>query len=289
MYSYINIKGSEFDLNNSNILYNIFPELLHIIDRTANNSWKLDDRMEFYNIILVYAGKAEYTCNGKKILASEGDFIFFKPGDVRTATTFSDNFLKCYAVDFKFTCPVYNNSTWELASPELPFSFYQRIEDKYLFSRLSDLFIKLTHSALSNSIVGKVRERTTFIDILTLLLQYSDGNQYNYSNIRKVDKIIDYMTENYNRNITLLELSKHFQISGSYLGNIFKKVTGKSTIEYLISIRINKAKSLLKDGLTVSETSKLVGFNDIFYFSKAFKKHEGMSPTQFINLEKGEI
>ncbi|MDP4088583.1 MAG: AraC family transcriptional regulator [Bacillota bacterium] len=276
-------------METSNYLYEIFPEVLYVVDRKANLSWKLDDTLGFYNIMLLYDGKAEFTCNDTTIQASGGDLIFHKPGDRRKAQTFAESPMKSFAVDFLYTCPVYEDGQWKLVNSELPFSHIQNIDDKYLFSRLVNLFSQLNRSFLSTKDVGRVNERLIFCEILALLFKFKEGNEYNYSNSKKVDKVINYMTENYAENITLQQLAEEFQISPSYLGNIFKKVTGKSTIEYLINIRINKAKSLLKDEFTVSETSKLVGFNDIFYFSKAFKKHEGMSPSQYMILQKNEI
>lgn len=263
-------------------LNGIFPEILFTIDRNATANWSLNNIMNNHNLMLIYEGRAEFTCNNEKSFVSRGDLVYCKPGDHRLAHTFPDNLMKSFAVDFMYTCPVYKENEWKLIKPDLPFSFIQRIEDENLLSRIIDLFSRLTRSSLSTKNVNKVKERIILIEILTHLFQYSEGNQYNYSNMRKVDKIINYMTENYVRNITLQELSDYAQISSSYLGSIFKTVTGKSTIDYLIEIRLNKAKSLLRDGLTVSETSKIVGFNDIFYFSKTFKKHEGVSPTQYV-------
>ncbi|OPJ59883.1 AraC family transcriptional regulator [Clostridium oryzae] len=271
-------------MNQPKYIYEVFPKILYIIDRNANLSWKLDDQINFYNIMLLYDGKAEFTCNSTTIQASSGDLLFHKPGDVRKAHTYTESPMKCYAVDFLYTCPIYQDNQWKFVNAPLPFSYSQKIGDKYLFSRLIDLFSRLNRSYLSTKDVSGVNQRLIFSEILALLFRYKEGNQYNYSNSRKVDKIINYMTENYMENITLQQLAEHSRISPSYLGSIFKKVTGKSTIEYLINIRITKAKSLLRDGFTVSETSKLVGFNDIFYFSKAFKKHEGISPSQYIDL-----
>jgi YesN/AraC family two-component response regulator len=91
------------------------------------------------------------------------------------------------------------------------------------------------------------------------------------------------MVENYARSLTLSELSNYSGVSVSYLGYIFKSVTGRSPIDYLIEIRINMAKNLLKDGVSVTETSSLVGFNDIYYFSKVFKAREGISPSKYID------
>lgn len=276
-------------LNISNFLYEIFPEIIHVVDRNANISWKLDDRLSFYNLMLIYDGKTEFFCNDTKFVASRGDLIFYKPGDIRKAHTFPDNLMKAFAIDFQYTCPIYSDGNWKHENCEIPFSFTQRIEDEYLLLKLMDLFSRLNQFALSTKSTKRVNERLIFTEILTLLFQYKEGNHYSYSNIRKIDKVINYMTENYSQNITLQQLAEYSQISSSYLGSIFKKVTGKSTIEYLINIRINKAKSLLKDGFTVSETSKLVGFNDIFYFSRAFKKYEGINPSQYINLQSSEM
>lgn len=270
-------------------LYEIFPEILYVVDRNANMSWRLNNKMASYNMMLIYDGKAEFTCNEITFEASKGDLVFYKPGDTRKAVTFPDSLIKCYAADFLYTCPTFENGSWKLLNIELPFSHVQKIEDEHLFSRLADLFTLLTRSALSSKSRSKVKERSIFSEILTLLFQYKEGYQYSYSSVRKVDRVISYMTENYSQNITLQQLSDYAQISSSYLGSIFKKVTGKSTIDYLIDIRINKAKSLLRDGFTVSDTSKLVGFNDIFYFSRAFKKHEGISPSQYMNVYYGEL
>lgn len=270
-------------MNQINHIYEIFPKILYVVDRRANLSWKLDDHMSFYNIMLIYDGKAEFTCNNTTIQASGGDLLFYKPTDIRKAHTFSENSMKCFGIDFLYACPLYEDGQWKFVNSTLPFSFFQTIDDKFLFSRLFDLFSRLNRFFLSNKDINKVNERLIFSEILMLLFQYKEGNQYNYSNLKKVDKIIHYMTENYMNNITLQQLADYSQISPSYLCDIFKKIIGKSAIEYLINIRITKSKSLLKDGLTISETSKLVGFNDIFYFSKAFKRREGISPSQYID------
>lgn len=269
-------------------LCNIFPEILYVADRTTTPSWKLHESMNRHNLMLIYDGMAEFTCNEKKFQASKGDLVYYKIGDFRKAHTFSDNVLKCFAIDFMYTIPVFENNEWCFINSELPLFHIQKIHDEYLLARLHELFSKLTRLALSAKNERNNEERLIFTKILTLLLEYKKDNIYNYSIIRKVEKIINYMAENYKNDITLQDIATYAQISPSYLGSIFKKITGKSTIDYLIQVRINKAKSLLLDGFTVSETSKLVGFKDIFYFSRAFKKHEGVSPSQYVALYIGE-
>ncbi|NLV36813.1 MAG: helix-turn-helix transcriptional regulator [Clostridiaceae bacterium] len=269
------------DYSTFTTLHNMFPKLLYVIDRNATAGWVLNNVMSCHNLMLVYEGQAEFICNGNKCTASKGELIYHKPGDKRYARTFPNTLLRCYAIDFVYTCPVFENGEWKLIDMELPFSFSQRITDEYLFIKVTELFSQLTKSALSAREQATVRERAIFIEILTLLFQSTQREQYNYSSVRIVDKVISYMIENHARSLTLPELSEYAGVSISYLGYVFRNVTGKSPIDYLIEIRINMAKNLLKDGVSVTETSSLVGFNDIYYFSRVFKAREGISPSKY--------
>ncbi len=270
-----------------NDLKNIFPELLYIIDRNATASWSLyNSKMNNHNLMLVYGGQAEFFCNGVRHLASRGDLIYFKPGDYRIARTNPVMPVKSFAVDFVYTCPVFRDGEWLTIEADLPFQFSQKITDDYLLHKLTDLFSLLTKSALSAGNRTEVKGRAVFIEILMLLFQFVQRNQYNYSSIRAVERVISHMTEKHATNLSLTELAEYAGVSQSYLGSIFRNVTGRSTIDYLIEIRINKAKTLLKDGCSVSETSRLVGFNDIYYFSRAFKKYAGVCPSKYTGLSE---
>lgn len=264
-------------------LHNIFPKLLYVVDRNATAGWTLNNKMTCHNLMLLYDGQAEFYCNGKKYTASKGDLIYYKPGDARVARTFPHAPIKCFAVDFVYTCPVYENGEWKSAGTELPFLFAQQLTDEYLLIKVTELFSQLTKSALSVREQAQVKERAVFTEILTLLFQFTQREQYSYSRVRIIDKVISYMIENHSRNLTLAELSEYSGVSISYLGSLFRSVTGRSPIDYLIEIRINMAKNLLKDGLSVTETSSLVGFNDIYYFSRAFRKREGICPSKYIS------
>lgn len=271
--------------DNTKYLSNIFPELLYVVDRNATASWRLyNNSMTNHNLMLVYDGRAEFFCNGSRHNASKGDLLYFKPGDMRIAGTNPESPVKCFAVDFTYTCPVYEAGRWAAYTPDLPFPFVQHLADEYLFRKLTDLFTQLTKSALSSGSLIEVKGRSVFSEILILLFQYLQRDQYNYSGIRTVEKVISHMTENYREGLTLDKLAEAAGVSASYLGSIFRKVTGRSTIDYLIEIRINRAKNLLKDGFSVSETSKLVGFNDLYYFSRAFKKHSGICPSKYTGV-----
>ena len=79
------------------------------------------------------------------------------------------------------------------------------------------------------------------------------------------------------------ELAEKCSISVSTLQRIFKKSYGKTVSEYKNELRITKAKKLLVGGLyTIEETAEILGFCDSAYFSKCFKRAEGVSPREYI-------
>lgn len=91
-----------------------------------------------------------------------------------------------------------------------------------------------------------------------------------------------YIEENYQREISLEEVSKIVDISPYYFSTIFKQIVGKNFIEYLTDIRMRHAKNLLKDrSRSIKEICSLSGYSDPNYFSRLFKKYEGITPTEY--------
>ncbi len=94
---------------------------------------------------------------------------------------------------------------------------------------------------------------------------------------------LDYMEKNYsNVNMSLNMVCAHLCVSTSYFSTIFKSATGETFVEALTRIRMEKAKRLLETSNMKSyEVALAVGYNDPHYFSSIFKKHIGMTPTEY--------
>jgi two-component system response regulator YesN len=70
-------------------------------------------------------------------------------------------------------------------------------------------------------------------------------------------------------------------MSGSYFANVFKKVTGATLNQYVTLVRMEKAKEMLLDGYQVQEIAPILGYEDRRYFSDAFRKQTGMTPSEY--------
>ena len=99
-----------------------------------------------------------------------------------------------------------------------------------------------------------------------------------------VDEITQYLIEYYGEVLDQKSVAQNFYISRSYLSKLFKAKTGRGFNEYLNKIRIEQAKVALKTtALPITEIAFNCGFNDSNYFSKVFKKSEGVSPLNYRN------
>lgn len=94
-----------------------------------------------------------------------------------------------------------------------------------------------------------------------------------------------YIHENYNKAISLEEISSIIGFNPAYFSTVFKKETGENFIDYVAKIRIQNAKNyLLQTDLSIDDVSNAVGYSDTKYFSKLFKKKTGLNPSQFRKL-----
>jgi two-component system response regulator YesN len=97
-----------------------------------------------------------------------------------------------------------------------------------------------------------------------------------------VKMAIQYMYEHYNENISLNDISKLVGVSVQYFSKLFKEEMGCNYVDWLNTLRIKRAKELINTShLSIKEVGFKVGYNDPNYFSRIFKRYEGIAPTEY--------
>lgn len=120
----------------------------------------------------------------------------------------------------------------------------------------------------------------SFCDKLCELFQNRRKDYKNHivTNVRK------YINEHVNERLSLNEVAAVFGISPNYLSQLFSKYNDTGFSEYINICKVTESKRLLEEeNMKVYEAAEALGFESAFYFSKVFKRVEGVSPTEYIN------
>ncbi|MBI9041113.1 AraC family transcriptional regulator [Lutibacter sp.] len=114
-----------------------------------------------------------------------------------------------------------------------------------------------------------------------LLSTYSSQNKV-FENSDKIKKVYEYIQENFNKKITLNEISNIVSMSPVSFNRFIKKRTGKTFVDYTNDTRISYAtRWLIETDLSISEISFKCGFNNIANFNRVFKKSKNSTPSEF--------
>ncbi len=247
----------------------ISAQVFYAVQRDCSGKWALHKGvLNFHNIMFVTKGSCDFYFDGRKRRLSAGDVAYFAKGTEREANNHSPE-TQLYAFDFDlFGCDrlplseVTHLGSFESFTPSFKsffFHWYQK-HDGYM----------MTCSGM-------------FTMILAALI---------YPNTQKkpnphVDAMKEYIIEHLNEAVTVEQISDVVSLSPAYCGELFIRSEGTTIHEFINKMRINRAKDLLiSDMLSISEISAMIGYNDIFYFSKKFKMLTGMSPSEYKRLYK---
>ena len=139
----------------------------------------------------------------------------------------------------------------------------------------------------SNGYGHDLLERATFTELFVMINKIVADRENNTEPEKsstyneQVDSILSYLNNNLQYPVSIGDLSRHFYISESYICRIFKAATGTTINKYMTARRISIAKSLLAEGIGVSEVCERCGFSDYSNFLKAFTKSVGISPKKY--------
>lgn len=101
-------------------------------------------------------------------------------------------------------------------------------------------------------------------------------------NLKTVEKMKEIVEKKYFEDISVDDIANGVYLSAGYATTLFRKYTGDSLIKYVIKLRVEKAKELLRDeSVKIYEVCQRVGYTNIAYFCSIFKNHVGLSPREY--------
>jgi two-component system response regulator YesN len=105
----------------------------------------------------------------------------------------------------------------------------------------------------------------------------------------EIQVVLNTIKAHFDQPLKVSELARQIGFTENYLSVLFKKETGETIMDYLTRIRMARARQLLKEQTyKIYEISEMVGYGDSNYFSKQFKKMEGVYPLEYRKLYLGK-
>lgn len=226
--------------------------------------------------LVVLSGSGKLTYEGKDYELKTGDCAFIDCRKAYSHSTSDD----LWALQW---CHFY--------APSLP-AVYEKYKERGglpMFhpediKPFTSILTELYDIASSSDYIRDMRINEKLAALLTLLMEQSwHPESVTISRKRmELSAVKDYLDEHYTEKIVLDDLSERFFINKFYLTKIFKETYGTTINSYLISKRITGAKQLLRfTDKTVDEIGNAVGMEDANYFSRMFRKVEGISPSEY--------
>ena len=138
--------------------------------------------------------------------------------------------------------------------------------------------------ASSSDYIRDMRINGKLNDLLTLLMESSWHRGYSSNAPKKMDisSVKSFLDEHYKEKLSLESVASHFFIDKHYLARLFKEQYGVTLVTYLQQVRITHAKRMLRfTDKSIEEIGLECGIGELNYFSRVFKKLEGVSPSEF--------
>ena len=102
-----------------------------------------------------------------------------------------------------------------------------------------------------------------------------------------ISKALDYISAHYTENLSIPDIAEYLHLSSNYFTKLFKQETGMTPVQYIASLRYEKAAHLLRyTDMPISAISQAVGFDDTLYFSRFFREYAGRSPSAFRKADR---
>ena len=283
-------KAWEGLLNSSNFL----PVIVKTIERIQDITWSMEpNRHENYEMVYMKKGYAVFEISGQPVNLGPNDIVIIKPMQYHKFIVKSESGCEFIVLNFKFE----NKFSGEYS--EIP------LEDflNFVTSRETGAYITLKVSQKNEIIVLlnrilKERESSepgseflNYLLVLELFVLLSRALKMEWENsiktkspkLRELINIsVNFIHTNFERDISLGDISKFVFLSPSYFTRAFKEETGMSPINFLLKVRIDRAKELLADtGLKISDIALSVGFSNQQRFNEMFKKYTHQTPLQY--------
>lgn len=229
-----------------------------------------------YQILYVANGKTHFWFDGREEIVSTGHMVLYKPEEIQKYVYYLEDNPEVFWIHFTGR-DVKNILAYHGISLDEHVFYCGVLPDyKALFRKIIQE-LQLCRYGYEDYIVS------LFKDILLLVDRQQHEQKKTTGNVQEqIERAAAYFNENYNTKISIDDYAESLHISTNWFIHNFKQYAGMSPAQYILSLRMVNAQSLLeRTTYNIKEISEIVGYENPLYFSRVFKKEIGKSPAQY--------
>ena len=229
-----------------------------------------------YQILYVANGKTHFWFDGKEKIVSAGHMVLYKPEEIQKYVYYLEDNPEVFWIHFTGS-DVKNILAYHGISLDEHVFYCGVLPDyKALFRKIIQE-LQLCRYGYEDYIAS------LFNDILLLVDRQQHEQKKVTGNVQEqIERAAAYFNENYNTKISIDDYAESLHISTNWFIHNFKQYAGMSPAQYILSLRMVNAQSLLeRTTYNIKEISEIVGYENPLYFSRVFKKEIGKSPAQY--------
>lgn len=244
-------------------------------------TWRPKGRLD-YQLLYIVSGKGHFYFHGEDRVVYAGRMVLIQPRQEQRYEYFGEDKPEVYWVHF--TGSDVKNILRSYNIPTDDPIFYSGASSTYSY-----LFKEMIHE-LQNCKTGYEDLLAMYLRQIFLLVQRTRQEERPTVSTyiqEEMEFARRYFNEHYNEPISIQEYAESRNMSVCYFQRNFKQIVKHTPMQYLLTIRVNNAASLLEaTDYSMAEIAAIVGYEDPLYFSRLFRKIKGVSPRDYRNLVK---
>lgn len=243
------------------VIHDIFSVYEYSTERL---SWKNIGGRKYHIISYQVSGCYEHTVNGRVLSVGPGALFFINKDDSYSVRCVEQGYSLCVCF---------------LADTDLETTVYDAEND----ARVENIFKRIMLASAIEQDSNKYTVAARIYELLALIASRKAASYVPSSSRDGVRLAHSYILDNYrSKDFNASELSATCGVGKKQFVNLFRNEYGSSPTQYVIQLRMSTAARLIEEGhMSVSEVAEFVGYEDVFYFSRLFKKHFSVSPSRY--------
>lgn len=257
---------------------------------------------EFWEITYVYEGQGQVISNKQAKPILSGQFLFVAPGTTYSLNSpskkdgaivrvckciFTSDYFKQIFNSYSSIPDINNYELYKLFTGHKSFVL-QLSDDRRdnIYHLVWLIAHEYGHYTTGSSAIIEHAMISLFVCLSRLYENQVNKFEETATN-HTIDDLKDYMKTNFGYKITLEDLSNHFHLSREHISRYFKRCTGETISQFLLKVRMERAKSKLSTTLfPVADIAEYCGYSSMSNFQKSFKKVTGQTPSEYRKTHK---